>query len=152
MADFLIIGGGLAGATAAETLRKEGAKGRIVIVSAENFLPYHRPPLSKVFLLKNQKGERVSVHGEDFYRENKIDVILGTKALSVDPDRKIVETDRAGMFQFNKLLIATGASPRRFLVPGSDLSGIYYLRTISDAMVLRQEMARTKRAVIIGGS
>jgi len=153
MADFLIMGGGLAGATAAETLREEGAEGKIAIISAENYLPYHRPPLSKIFLLRNQKEERVLVRREGFYRENKIDVILGTKALSVDAEKKIVETDKAGGFHFNKLqIIATGACPRKLPVPGSNLSGIYYLRTIPDAKALRQEMARAKRAVIIGGS
>jgi NADPH-dependent 2,4-dienoyl-CoA reductase/sulfur reductase-like enzyme len=77
--DLLLIGGGLASATAAETLRKEGADGKIVIISVENSLPYHRPPLSKQFLLGRQKKENLLVHKESYYRDQKIDVVLGTR-------------------------------------------------------------------------
>jgi NADPH-dependent 2,4-dienoyl-CoA reductase/sulfur reductase-like enzyme/predicted acylesterase/phospholipase RssA len=150
--DFLLIGGGLASATAAETLRKEGAAGKIAMISAENTLPYHRPPLSKHFLLGKRKIERILVHQESYYREQKIDVILGTKALSIYPESKIVETDNAGEFHFKKLLIAAGASPIKLSVPGADLPGIYYLRTVPDARALMQAMAEAKRAVVVGGS
>jgi NTE family protein len=151
-ADFLLIGGGLASATAAETLRKEGASGKIIIISAENSLPYHRPPLSKDFLLKDQKKERIFILKEDFYNENKIDVVLGTKVLAVHPKSKIVETDHAGEFRFKKLLIATGSNLQKLSIPGADLPGIYYLRTISDAEALRQAMTGAKRAVVVGSS
>jgi NTE family protein len=150
--DFLLIGGGLASATAAETLRKEGAEGKITIISAENFLPYHRPPLSKSYLLKDQKEDRILVNKEEFYQENQIDVILNTRALTVHPERKIVETDRGGEFHFNKLLIATGCCLKKLSVPGANLSGIYYLRTIACAQALRQAMETAKKAVVIGGS
>jgi NADPH-dependent 2,4-dienoyl-CoA reductase/sulfur reductase-like enzyme/predicted acylesterase/phospholipase RssA len=150
--DFLLIGGGLASATAAETLRKEGADGKIAIISAEDSLPYHRPPLSKQFLLGKQKMERIVVHKESYYRDQKIDVILGAKAIAVHPESKLVETDNSGVFQFKRLLIATGASPIRLSVPGADLPGIYYLRTIPDAEVLMKAMTGARRAVIVGGS
>lgn len=151
-ADFLLIGGGLASATAAETLRKEGADGKIVIISAENSLPYHRPPLSKQFLLGRQKKENLFVHIESYYRDQKIDLILATKALAVAPERKIVKTDHAGEFHFDKLLIATGCSPKKLDVPGASLPGIYYLRTIADAEALMQAMEGAKRGVVVGGS
>jgi len=151
-AEFLLIGGGLASATAAETLRKEGADGKIVIIAAEDSFPYHRPPLSKHFLLRKQKKERILVHKESYYRAQKIDVILGAKAIAVHPESKIVETDNSGEFQFRKLLIATGASPIKLSVPGADLPGIYYLRTISDAEALMEAMKGARRAVIVGGS
>ncbi|MGH7890457.1 MAG: NAD(P)/FAD-dependent oxidoreductase, partial [Thermodesulfobacteriota bacterium] len=150
--DFLLIGGGLASATAAETLRKEAAEGGITIISAENFLPYHRPPLSKSYLLKNQEEDRLLINKEEFYRENRIDLILNTKAVSVDPERKIVATDRVGDFHYGKLLIATGSSVKKLSVPGANLSGIYYLRTVACAEALRRAMTRAKRAVVIGGS
>lgn len=150
--DFLLIGGGLASATAAETLRKEGADGKIVIISAENSLPYHRPPLSKHFLLGKQKKERILVHKESYYRDQKIEVILGTKALAVHPERRIVITDHAGEFHFKKLLIATGCSPKKLDVPGSALPGIFYLRNIPDSEALQQAMVGAKRAVVVGGS
>lgn len=149
---FLLIGGGLASATAAETLRKEGAEGTIVIISAENSLPYHRPPLSKSYLLKDHEEDRILINKEDFYRENKIDLILNTKALAVHPERKIVETDRAGEFHYNKLLIATGSSLIKLSVPGANLRGIYYLRSISCANALRKAMVSAKKAVVVGGS
>ncbi len=151
-ADFLLIGGGLASANAAETLRKEEAKGKIVIISGDNSLPYHRPPLSKGFLLGKQKKESILILKESYLREQKIDVILGTKVLAVHPESNIVETDKAGEFNFKKLLIATGCSPKRLGVPGADLPGIFYLRTIPDAEALKEAMAGAKRAVVVGGS
>lgn len=150
--DFLLIGGGLASATAAETLREEGAKSKIVILSAENFLPYHRPPLSKGFLLGNQEKESIFVLKENYYQEQKIEVILGTRALEVHPENKIVKTDHAGEFQYEKLLIATGCNLKKLDIPGANLSGIYYLRTIVDAEALKGAMSGAKRAVVIGAS
>ncbi|MGH7909380.1 MAG: NAD(P)/FAD-dependent oxidoreductase, partial [Thermodesulfobacteriota bacterium] len=150
--DFLLIGGGLASATAAETLRKEGAEGKIVLISAESFLPYHRPPLTKHFLLGKTKKERIHVLKESYYREHKIEVLLGTRVLAVHPESKIVKTDNAGEFHFKKLLIATGCSPRKLNVPGADLPGIFYLRAIPDAEALIQAMAGAKKAVVVGGS
>jgi NADPH-dependent 2,4-dienoyl-CoA reductase/sulfur reductase-like enzyme len=149
--DFLLIGGGLASATAAETLRKEGAEGKIAIISAESLLPYHRPLLSKRFLLGKQKKEHVFVLKESYYREKEIDVILATKALAVDPESKMVKTDHAGEFHFKKLLIATGCSSKKLDVPGASLPGIYYLRTIADSEALMQAMEGAKRAVVVGG-
>ncbi|HEX3034383.1 MAG TPA: FAD-dependent oxidoreductase [Thermodesulfobacteriota bacterium] len=150
--DFLIIGGGLAGATAAETLRKEGAEGSIAIISAESSLPYHRPPLTKHFLLGKQKKENIRVLKESYYRTNKIDLILGTKALTVNPEGKIVTTDNGGEFHFKRLLLATGCSPIKLDMPGAKLAGIYYLRTVTDAEALMRAMKSAKKAVVVGGS
>jgi len=150
--DYLLIGGGLASATAAETLRKEGAGGRIVIVSEENYPPYHRPPLSKGFLLGKQKKERIVVLKDGYYRENDIELLLGTRVLSVDPRERIVKTDNSGELRYKKLLIATGCRISKLSVPGSSLPGIYYLRTLNDAEALKQAIERASRAVVIGGS
>jgi NADPH-dependent 2,4-dienoyl-CoA reductase/sulfur reductase-like enzyme/predicted acylesterase/phospholipase RssA len=152
IAEFLLIGGGLASATAAEALREEGADGKIAIISAEDSLPYHRPPLTKGFLLGNQKKEAIFVLKEHYYREQKIDVLLGTRAIAVHPGSKRVETDHAGEFQYNKLLIATGCSLKKLDVPGADLSGIFYLRTIADAEALKRAMSGAKKAVVVGAS
>lgn len=151
-ADFLLIGGGLASATAAEILRKEGVDGKIVMLSGEDVLPYHRPPLSKQFLLGKQKKNRILIHKEGYYRNQKIDVILDARARAVHPESKIVETDNAGAFHFKKLLIATGASPISLSVRGAGLPGVHYLRTIPDAEALMQAIAQARRAVIVGGS
>lgn len=150
--DFLLIGGGIASAIAAETLRKEGATGNIIIISAENILPYHRPPLSKKYILGKRKIEQLLVFDESFYIQNDIDVLLNTKALGVDPENKIVRTDHAGDIHFKQLLIATGCLSEKIDIPGSDLTGIYYLNTIIDADMIIQAMKGAERAVILGKS
>src|SRR5262252_7554705 len=132
--DFLLVGGGLASATAAETLRLEGADGAITILSAEDYPPYQRPPLSTQFLLGTQTAAGLSIFDDSFYGENSIDVILGTRAVHLDAINRVIRTDRAGEFQFQKLLIATGATPIRLQIPGSTLTGIHYLRTLTDAL------------------
>ncbi|HLZ65358.1 MAG TPA: FAD-dependent oxidoreductase [Aliidongia sp.] len=150
--DFLLLGGGLANATAAETLRLEGAKGSILLVSAEETLPYHRPPLSKEFLRGEWPEDRVLVHDAAFYAEQAIETMLGTRAVAVDPERKIVTTDRNGDIAFGQLLIATGARPLRLDLPNADLAGIHNLRTLTDSAAIRAAADTAKNAVIVGGS
>ena len=134
--DFLLLGGGLASATAAETPRAAGAEGSIAILCAENTLPYYRPPLSKKFLLKGPDQTKILIHDESFYRERDIEIHLGTRVRRVDVDRRAIETDEGEHFRFAKLLIATGASVHRLSVPGANLEGIHYLRTVDDALSL----------------
>ena len=150
--DFLLLGGGLASATAAETLRAEGAEGTILILSAENELPYHRPPLSKRFILAEQPKDRLFILKGDYYREHKIDVLLGTRATAIDPRSQTVRTDGAEDIHYGQLLIATGASPVHLVAPGSDLAGLHYLRTMDDASAIKKAAGTAKRAVVIGGS
>ncbi|HLN97412.1 MAG TPA: FAD-dependent oxidoreductase, partial [Pyrinomonadaceae bacterium] len=116
--DFLLVGGGLASATAAETLRLEGADGAIAILSAETHLPYQRPPLSTQFLLGTQTEKQLSIFNDSFYGEHSIDLILGTRAAHLDADQQIIQTDQAGAIRYEKLLIATGAAPLRLQIPG----------------------------------
>src|SRR6476660_1955768 len=150
--DFLLIGGGLASATAAEALRAAGAEGSIAILCAENTLPYYRPPLSKEFLLKGPDQTKVLIHKQAFYRERNIDVHLGMRVSRVDVDRRTVETDHRVDFRFDKLLIATGAIVHRLSLPGANLEGIHYLRTVSDAVSLYQAVGHAQRAIVIGAS
>jgi NADPH-dependent 2,4-dienoyl-CoA reductase/sulfur reductase-like enzyme/predicted acylesterase/phospholipase RssA len=150
--DFLLIGGGLANATAAETLRVGGAEGRIAMLCAENTLPYHRPPLSKEFLIRGPDPAKVLVHDEAFYRDRNIDVHLGTRVRLIDADSRTVETDDGERFRFGKLLIATGASVHKLYRPGADLDGIYYLRSVDDALSLYRAIARARQAIVIGAS
>jgi NADPH-dependent 2,4-dienoyl-CoA reductase/sulfur reductase-like enzyme/predicted acylesterase/phospholipase RssA len=150
--DFLLVGGGLASATAAETLRLEGADGTIAILSAEAYPPYQRPPLSTQFLLGTQTEDRLPIFDDSFYREHSIDVILSTRAAHLDGNHQVVQTDRAGEVRFRKLLIATGAAPIRFQIPGSTLPGIHYLRTLTDALNIRRSAESATRAVVVGGS
>src|SRR5262245_22215996 len=100
--DFLLVGGGLASATAAETLRLEGADGTIAILSAEAYPPYQRPPLSTQFLLGTQTEDRLSIFDDSFYREHSIDVILGLRAVNLDANRQVIRTDGAAEFQFRR--------------------------------------------------
>jgi NADPH-dependent 2,4-dienoyl-CoA reductase/sulfur reductase-like enzyme/predicted acylesterase/phospholipase RssA len=150
--DFLLVGGGLASATAAETLRLEGADGTIAILSAEAYPPYQRPPLSTQFLLGTQTEDRLPIFDDSFYREHSIDVILSTRAAHLDGNHQVVQTDRADEVRFRKLLIATGAAPIRFQIPGSTLPGIHYLRTLTDALNIRRSAESATRAVVVGGS
>lgn len=150
--DYLLLGGGLASALTADTLRKEGATGSITMLSDEPYLPYLRPQLARGFLTGKRKKEQFTIFNESYYKKNDIDVLLNTNALSVDPKNKIVRTDHAGNFYFKQLLIASGCAPRRVDLPGSKLDKIYYLKTLLDAQPLIHEIEHAKNAVIVGGS
>jgi NADPH-dependent 2,4-dienoyl-CoA reductase/sulfur reductase-like enzyme/predicted acylesterase/phospholipase RssA len=150
--DFLLLGGGLASATAAETLREEGADGTILIVSSEPVPPYHRPPLSKRFLLNKLPAGALHVLTDQQYRELEVDVLLGTSAMAINPTQRIVRTDTNEEIRYGKLLIATGGTANRLDVPGADKKGILNLRTLADAEALKKAAARAKRAVVVGGS
>ncbi len=148
-ADFVLVGGGLASATAAETLRLEGARGSIVIVAAEDALPYHRPPLATRLLRADEAPPPVL--GQEFYDEHDVTLLRGTRALALDLAARVVDTDRAGPLCYGQLLLATGARPLRLAVPGADLAGIHYLRTVDDAAAIRRAATSARRAVIVGG-
>jgi NTE family protein len=150
--DYLLLGGGPASATAADTLRAEGAEGSIAIVAAETELPYNRPPLSKQFLLGRQMRGQLAIFPSEHYARHGIELLSGVRATAVEPARHLVHTDLAGSLSYGKLLIATGAAPRRLEVPGADLPGVHLLRTLHDAEALRATAKRSQRAVIVGGS
>ena len=150
--DFLLLGGGLASATAAETLRAAGAEGSVAIMCAETTLPYHRPPLSKGFVLNGPDQTKILIHDEAFYRDREIGIHLETRVCRVDVDSRTVETDRGAHFRFGKLLIATGASVDKLSGPGANLAGLHYLRTVNDTLSLYQSITHAQRAVVIGAS
>lgn len=152
LVDFLLVGGGLASATAAETLRAGGAEGSIAILSADVTLPYHRPPLSKDFLLEGPENANILIHDEAYYREHDIAVHLGARVARVDCASRTLATEQGAEFGFAKLLIATGASVDRLSVPGANLGGIHYLRTAADALSLYEDLAHARRAVVVGAS
>ena len=151
-ADFVLLGGGLASATAAETLREQGEEGSILIVSREPLPPYNRPPLSKRYLLGEIAAEDLHVLSTERYRELAVDLLLETSATSIEPKSHVVATDRGGDIRYRKLLIATGGAANRLAVPGTDLDGIFCLRTVSDADALKTAARKAKRAVAVGGS
>jgi 3-phenylpropionate/trans-cinnamate dioxygenase ferredoxin reductase component len=147
---FIIVGGGLAGAIAAQTLREEGFDGRISLLGQETNAPYERPPLSKDYLQGKAERDSIFVHPEQWYAEQAVELRLGTTATSVDPASRTVATDTGAQMHYDKLLIATGSKPRRLGVPGADLDGVYYLRYVEDCERIKIEFARAKRVVIIG--
>lgn len=138
---FVIVGAGLAGAQAAETLRDEGFNGRIVLVGDEPERPYERPPLSKGLLLGNAPREDAFVHDAQWYADNKVDLLLGRNATGLDPDRRTVTLDGGEPVRYDRLLLATGARPRVLNVRGNDLGGIHSLRTLADADALKAALA-----------
>jgi NTE family protein len=150
--DFLLVGGGLASASAAEALRIEGAKGSILMVGAEDRLPYHRPPLSKRILVSDAPREPPLVLKEADYLDRGIEVLRGTRAIGLVPRDRVLHTDHAGALRYGKLLIATGASPLHLQVPGAHLPGVHYLRSIDDALAIHAAARKGCRAVVIGAS
>ncbi len=150
--DFVLLGGGPVSVSAAETLRAEGAKGSILLVSEEDCVPYGHSYLSKRFLLGAQPKERLLIYSEAYYRDHAIELMLSTLTVAVDTTNRLVRTDRAGDIHFDKLLIATGAKPIRPTVPGATLPGVYYLHTLTDAEALRRAADNATHIVVLGGS
>ena len=138
---YVIVGASLAGAKAAETLREEGFTGAIVLIGAEDLRPYERPPLSKGYLLGKDDADSVFVHEPGWYAEHDVDLRLGVTVTAVDTAARQVEVDGGDPVAFDKLLITTGASPRRLRAPGTDLDGVLYLRTRPDSDRLRASLA-----------
>ena len=147
---FVLVGGGLAAARAAETLRKEGFDGRVVIVGDEAALPYERPPLSKEYLLGKKALEKVFVHNESWYADQEIELILATTVTDIDLAAHTVSLSDGARLTYDKALIATGAAPRRLSIPGADLAGIHYLRRIEDSDAIAAAIKEGGRFVIIG--
>ncbi len=147
---FLIVGASLAGAKAAETLRAEGFDGRIVLVGAEQDRPYERPPLSKEYLRGEAGREKVYVHDEGFYAEQDIELRLGRTAVSLNASADEVALDDGERLRYDRLLLATGAEPRRLPLPGAELDGVVYLRTVEDSDALRERLDRGGHVVVVG--
>lgn len=155
MADtrVLIIGGGVASASAIETLLAKGIAGSaITLLSADTELPYHRPPLSKGYLLGREPREKIFVKPHSFYDDAGVTLRLGTLVRAVDAQARTVITATGDTLTFEKLLIATGCTPRTLSAPGSDLPGIFTLRTLADCDALRKAVSGSRTAVVIGGS
>jgi 3-phenylpropionate/trans-cinnamate dioxygenase ferredoxin reductase subunit len=147
---FVIVGASLTGAKAAETLRAEGFDERVVLIGAEDERPYERPPLSKDYLRGEAERETVYVHPEGFYSDHDIELRLGRTAVSVDVAGSEVALDDGERLRYDRLLLATGAEPRRLSIPGGDLDGVLYLRSVADCDALRGRLDRGGTVVVIG--
>ena len=148
---YIIVGGGLAGASAVEGIREQDKKGAILLIGAEKHLPYDRPPLSKKLWFGKKKVEEIFLHDQKFYDQNKVTVESGITVTSLDPKQRSVATDGGKQYRYQKLLLATGGVPRTLPIPGGDLDGICYFRTLDDYLKLRRESTEGKKAVVIGG-
>ena len=146
----VIVGGGLAGAKTAETLRTEGFEGRIVLLCEEPEAPYERPPLSKDYLRGESPRENARVHPHGFYAEHDIDVRTGIAVARIDAAAAEIGLADGERMRYDRLLLATGARPRRLDVPGADLDGVLTLRDLSDADALRARLASAAHLVVIG--
>jgi len=147
---FLIVGASLAGAKAAETLRAEGFDGRVVLLGDEPQRPYERPPLSKEYLRGEKDFDAAAVHSAGFYDEQQIELRASTVVTGVDPGASEVTLSSGERIGYDRLLVATGAAPRRLSVPGADLDGVHYLRSVTDADTLRHAIGPSSEVVVIG--
>ena len=147
---FVIVGGGLAGAKAAQHLREEGYDGPLVLFGDENERPYERPALSKGYLMGKESRDSVFVHPEPWYAEHDVDLRLGTSVTAIDPaahEITLADGSRAG---FAKLLLATGSTPRRLPVQGGDLDGVLTLRRLADSDRIKETYTTAASIVVIG--
>jgi len=149
---LVIIGASVAGAKAAESARAHGWSSPIRLVGQEDHLPYERPPLSKSVLIGRAEPDIAQVAPEAFYAEQAIDLVLGTAATAIDLGDRTVDLDRGDRLRFDRLVLATGSTPRLLPIPGIDLPQVYTLRTVDDALVLREQFTPGRRVAIIGGS
>ncbi len=147
---FVIVGAGLAGAKAAEALRKQGFDGRLIMLGAEHHAPYERPPLSKDYLMGKTSREKVFAHAHRWYGEHHVELRSGQVVTGVDRGTREVRLADGSVVSYDKLLLTTGASPRELQVPGADAAGVHYLRTLDDSDVLRATLAAASRLVVIG--
>ena len=147
---FVIVGGGLGGAKAAEALREKDFDGQIIVSAEEDHLPYERPPLSKEFLAGKKSLDDFTVHDSAWYRENEIDLRLNARVLSVDRAAHTVELPDNTRVEYDKLLLATGSRSRRLPIPGSDAAGVHYLRTFEDASALNSALAEGSSLAVVG--
>lgn len=147
---FVIIGASLSGAKAAEELRDQGFDGRVLLVGDESERPYERPPLTKDYLRGESEREKAYVHAERFYEQHQIELVTGSAATGIDPESKQITLADEREVAYDKLLLSTGAEPRRLAIPGADLDGVFYLRTMGDCDALRGRLDAGGKVVVVG--
>jgi NADPH-dependent 2,4-dienoyl-CoA reductase/sulfur reductase-like enzyme/nitrite reductase/ring-hydroxylating ferredoxin subunit len=149
---FIIIGAGAAGYSAAQTLREEGFRGRILMITRENRDPYDRPNLSKDYLQGHAEAEWMPLRPAEFFTEQGIEIVREREVLRVDADARTISLDDGQTLGYDALLVATGGSPVRLNIPGSDLKNIFVLRSFADADSIIETAQRSQRAVVVGAS
>lgn len=152
MAHIVIVGGGLAAGSAAETLRDEGYAGDVTIVTDEAYPPYQRPPLSKGYLAGKEGRDAAILHPAEWYAEHGIELRESSPATRLDPGGRVVELHDGSRLAYDAVLLATGSSPRRLPIPGHDLPGVSMLRRLDDADALAAELRGGGRRLVLIGS
>jgi 3-phenylpropionate/trans-cinnamate dioxygenase ferredoxin reductase component len=147
---FIIVGASVAGAKAAEELRTAGFDGRVLLIGAERELPYERPPLTKGYLRGESRREKAYVHEQGFYEQHQIELETDATVTVLDPAGSRVRLADDRELSYDRLLLATGAEPRRIPIAGADLDGVHYLRTLSDCDALRERLDGGGRVVVVG--
>jgi NADPH-dependent 2,4-dienoyl-CoA reductase/sulfur reductase-like enzyme len=148
--ELIVVGGGLASARAIRSYRESGGEGRIALISADDSVPYHRPPLSKRYLRGEAERTDTLVEPEPFYEKQDVELMLETEVAAVDPHERNVELGTGERHRYSKLLLATGATPRRLRVDGFELDGVFTLRRLSDSTAIREAAAEVRDAVVVG--
>ncbi len=148
---YVIVGGGLAGASAIEGIRSRDQESEIVLISRENYPPYHRPPLSKSLWFGKETLETVPVYNEAFYREHKVQVVLRREVVEVDRERLAVWDDHHVEYAYDRLLLATGGRPARLNIPGAEIEGVHYYRDLEDYFYFRDHIKHVEHVLVVGG-
>jgi 3-phenylpropionate/trans-cinnamate dioxygenase ferredoxin reductase component len=147
---MVIIGGGVAGGNAAATLREEGFPGPLVLISRERGVPFGRPPLSKTYLRSEEDLDAWYVKPADWYADHDVELRSGTAVLAVDPAEHAITLESGEKLSYEKVLIATGGRNRLLGLPGAELPGIHYLRTVAECDAIKQEAVPGRHAVVVG--
>lgn len=150
-AGTLIVGTGQAGFQVAATLRSEGYLEAITLIGEEPHIPYQRPPLSKGFVLGKQDAESIELRPATFYKNHQINLLSGEKIIAIDRAERQVELDSGGQLSYETLVLATGARNRKLAVTGADLDGVLYLRSLAEAIFIKERIAQAREIVIVGG-
>jgi 3-phenylpropionate/trans-cinnamate dioxygenase ferredoxin reductase component len=147
---IVIVGGGMAGGNAAVALREEGFRGRVVIITKEPGVPFGRPPLSKTYLRSEERLDDWYVRPASWYPDHDIELLTGTRVSALDTTARTVALESGRQLTYQKLLLATGGRNRRLEIPGAQLAGIHYLRTVAECDAIKAEVAPSRRAVVVG--
>lgn len=149
--DYVIVGGGLAGASAIQGIRELDTQGSIRLIGEETHLPYDRPPLSKKLWFGKARVEDIFIHDQRFYDDLGVSMMLGTRVVKLDTKEKSITVANGERYGFGKLLLATGTKPRQIAIPGGELEGICYYRTLDDYLRIKSEAKARHSVLIVGG-